>query len=84
MGQPEHALPVPHVVGVAERLGGVPGGQLAAELVDEEEPGHEQQLTDERWARGRVRPRFYRLAAGIHPPAPSLTVVRVAHRVRGV
>jgi hypothetical protein len=50
---------------------------LAAELVDEEETCDEQELTDERRPGYNVRFGFCRLGAGIHPPAPSVTVVRV-------
>ncbi|GHF43991.1 hypothetical protein GCM10018783_11180 [Streptomyces griseosporeus] len=76
-GQPDRSFEVPHAVRVVEGLAGVARGQLPAELVDEEETCDEQELTDERGPRYRVGLRFFfRLGAGIHPPAPSLTVVR--------
>ncbi|CAM5395237.1 hypothetical protein SFUMM280S_11378 [Streptomyces fumanus] len=77
-GQVQPPLQVPHVPGVAERLRGVAGRELPPELVDEEESRYEQEFSDQ-WRTGRcvrLRFRFCRLGAGIHPPAPSLTVVR--------
>jgi len=47
-GQMDGPFQVPHAARVVEGLAGVPRRQLAAELVDEEEPCDEQELTDER------------------------------------
>lgn len=72
-GQVEPSFGVPHVMGVAVRLAGVPGREPAAGLVDEEEPRDQQELSDYGRPRCRVGLRCGRLGAGIHPPAPSLT-----------
>jgi hypothetical protein len=81
--QMDRSLQVPHAVCVAEGLAGVARRQLLAGLVDEGEPCDEQELADQWRPRYGAGLRFCRLGAGIHPPAPSLTVVRAAIDVCG-
>lgn len=67
--QTQGPFEVPDAMGVVEGAQGVAGGQLPAELVDEEEPRDEQELTYETRTRGGVRVRFClgRLGERSHP-----------------